>query len=364
MAIKPIMLQRRLAEVGRIRIGETKVSKNGKTYPSKLDRLRFTSASQQLLEQVAAAYGGEVREWTPANGGATQWEVITDTDRVPVIVPPASVSQYMESWSGGGCQRRCDGETEMLSGEGCICTRTEQMLCKPTTRLSVMLRDIPGLGVWRLESHGWNAAAELPDTAEFLARAGGYIPASLYLKPQRSVSGGQTRDWMVPALEVEGITPAQLLAGGSGPAALGSGGPAALEAAPRRDLVALIGSAQSREEVLELWQEAKETGAGNPAQIEAAAKARVQQLLEQADNEAATEYAAAPPPARDPDAVWFDIVNTAGAAWTLSALEEAFARQNQGLAPGSATAAQLEDFLVDLKFGQIKPGDFAETGAF
>ena len=354
MAIKPIMLQRRLAEVGRIRIGETKVSKGGKTYPSKLDRLRFTSASRNLLEQVAQAYGGEVREWTPANGGAQQWEVITDTDRVPVIVPPASVSQYMESWSGGGCQRRCDGETELLSGEACICNRTEQMLCKPTTRLSVMLRDIPGLGVWRLESHGWNAAAELPDTAEFLARAGGYIPASLYLKPQRSVADGKTRDWMVPALEVEGVTPAQLLAGGSGPAAIGSSTQAALEAAPRRDLVALIGAAQTRDDVLELWREARDTGAPNAAQIEAAAKARVQQLLEQVADEAG-EPDEDPPPAREPDAIWTDIINAAGDEWTLTALEEAFARRNEGVLPDSGTAEQLEGFLTDLTHGWVKP---------
>lgn len=359
MAIKPIMLQRRLAEVGRIRIGETKVSKGGKTYPSKLDRLRFTSASKNLLEQVAQAYGGEVREWTPANGGAQQWEVITDANRVPVIVPPASVTQYMESWSGGGCQRRCDGETELLSGEACICSRTEQMLCKPTTRLSVMLRDIPGMGVWRLESHGWNAAAELPDTAEFLARAGGYIPASLYLKPQRSVitvdGKPQTRDWMVPALEVEGVTPAQLLAGGGSPAAIGQPDRAAIEA-PRRDLVALIGSAQSRDEVRELWEEAKSTGAPNSAQIEAAAKARVQQLLDQVADEAGEpEPDDPPPPARDPDAIWADIVNAAGEEWTISGLEDAFARRNEGVLPTSGTAEQLEGFLLDLRNGWVKP---------
>jgi hypothetical protein len=358
MAIKPIMLQRRMAEVGRIRIGETKVSKNGKTYPAKLDRLRFTSASKPLLDQVAAAYGGQVREWTPANGGPAQWEVITDADRVPVIVPPASVSQYMESWSGGGCQRRCDGETELLSGTDCICTRTEKMECKPTTRLSVMLREIPGVGVWRLESHGWNAAAELPDTAEFLARAGGYIPASLYLKPQRTIvevnGKPQTADFVVPALEVEGVTPAQLLAGGSGPAAIRGGGRAALESGDRRDIVALIGAAQSRDEVVELWEEAKKTGAVNAPQIEAAAKARVAQLLAAADQDAAEQASTpepSPPPGRDPETIWNEIVNSASDDQTISDLEQEFAKRNQGVLPESATAEQLEAFLWDLQNG-------------
>lgn len=354
MPIKPIVLQRRLAEVGRIRIGQVVPTKGGRTRPAKLDRLRFTSASRPLIEQVAAAYGGEVAEWTPANGGAAQWEVITDTGRVPVIVPPASVSQYMETWSGGGCQRRCDGETEMLSGDPCLCAADDMMVCKPTTRLSVMLRDIPGLGVWRLESHGWNAAAELPDTAEFLARAGGYIGAWLYLKPQRSVKDGQTRDWMVPALEVDGVTPAQLLAGEGGAAAIGNGERAAIEG-PRTDIIDRIMAAGSRDEVLALWEEAKRTGAGSPAAIEVAAKRRVAELLDQVADEAGEPGDPGPDP--DPDQVWQAIVNDAGAiseAWTLSKLEEAFAARHEGLHPSSATGAQLAGFHEDLTHGWIE----------
>lgn len=75
--------------------------------------------------------------------------------------------------------------------------------CKPTTRLSVVLPDVPGLGVWRLESHGWNAAHELGTTAEFLARlmeARTYVPAIMRLERRRQVSGGRTREFVVPVL--------------------------------------------------------------------------------------------------------------------------------------------------------------------
>ena len=42
------------------------------------------------------------------------------------------------------------------------------MECRPRTRLNIMLPDIPGLGVWRLETDGWNAATSLPATIEML----------------------------------------------------------------------------------------------------------------------------------------------------------------------------------------------------
>lgn len=361
MPIKPIVLQRRLAEVGRIRIGQTLPTKNGGKRPAKLDRLRFTSASRPLIEQVAAAYGGDVAEWTPANGGAAQWEVITDTDRVPVVVPPTSVSQYMENWSGGGCQRRCDGETEMLSGGACICAAQDSMICKPTTRLSVMLRDIPGLGVWRLESHGWNAAAELPDTAEFLARAGGYIGAWLYLKPQRSVKDGKTRDWMVPALEVEGVTPAQLMAGkGGGVAGIGQAEqpaiadperPAIESGLTREAVLAATQQAATVDEIREIWRAAQSAGVLDDG-LKGILKTLVEALQQQNGGPAPAAELEGPEP--DPEQVWQDIVNGAGDEWTLSKLEAAFAAQNDGEHPSTANGHKLARFLRDLRGGWVE----------
>jgi hypothetical protein len=224
MAIKAIVLQRQLTEVGRIRIGNVVEGVNrqtGNTYtrPAKLDTFRFTSISQPLIEKIANAYGGTVQAWTPANGGGSGWEVVTDTTRLPVLVPPQDVDarQYMEQWAGSRCVRRCDGETELLNNTPCVCIATDNMQCKPKTRLSVMLRDIEGLGTWRIESNGWGTATTLPGTAEFLMRQGGYVSATLYLQPRSRVvevnGKSQTQNWMVPALEVEGITPGELNTG-------------------------------------------------------------------------------------------------------------------------------------------------------
>jgi hypothetical protein len=47
--------------------------------------------------------------------------------------------------------------------------------CAITTRVNVMLRDVPALGQWLLVSKGYHAAVTLPPAAELLAQAGGYV---------------------------------------------------------------------------------------------------------------------------------------------------------------------------------------------
>lgn len=350
MPITPLTLQRRLAEVGRIRIGHVVQSSNGKTRPAKLDRFRFTSPDRTQLERVAAAYGGTVREWTPANGGAAQYEVLTDASSVAVIVPPQALTQWMEAWSGGGCTRRCDGETEIRSDSPCLCAATDQMICKPTTRLSVLLRDIEGLGSWRLESHGWNAAAELPGMAELLARAGGYVQARLYLKPVRQITDGQTRDFMVPALAVDGVTPAQLLSGDS-PAAAGitrepapqqleGSRPAIEQGSP--DYVAKAAAAASMDEVRDLWRAAKSAGHMTP-ELD-------RQLQEAAARFTTSEPAAGSAEPADVDAVWQRIVATAGElGMELVDVDTDFAKNNSGLLPDAASAGELQVYLERLQ---------------
>jgi len=221
MAIKD--LQRRQTEVGRIRIGETKDTgrkdKNGRPImrPVKLEAFRFTSPSKALIEQVAEVYGGTPAEWHPQGGGAMQWEVYTAAGSLPVVVPPNAVSQWYESWAGGACVRRCDGEREMLQDQPCQCPADPtERVCNPTTRIALMLADVPGIGVWRLESHGYYAATELPAVAELLAAAGGYVAGRLELEERsarRPKDGGgmETRRWMVPVLHVD-AKPAELLA--------------------------------------------------------------------------------------------------------------------------------------------------------
>lgn len=215
-----IDLQRRIHECGRIRIGQqVPTGTNGRTRPEKLTTFRLTSSDRSRLDDAAALWGGTVAPWKAPAG--PQWEVVTETDTLSVVVPPSDIafSQFYELWSAGGCQRRCDGVTESIADRACVCD-PDRRECQVHTRLSVMLADLPGLGVWRIDTSGHYAAVELNGAVSVIHSAAGrgvLLPARLRLE-QRQVKRfddrgkPQTRNFAVPVLDVQ-ITPAQLLSG-------------------------------------------------------------------------------------------------------------------------------------------------------
>ena len=220
MSVAPVTIQRRFMELGRVRLGE----KGAKGEPRKLDCFRFTSASRPLLEAVAARYGGTVQAWQGAPDEG-YFELKTTSTELDIILPPTFSmsdgeptvpwSQFFELWSNGGCQRRCDGVVESLAGKPCMCN-PEDRACDIVTRVSFMLPDLPGLGVWRLDSKGWNAAAELPGTLELLQLAASerkFIPAVLRLEKRTSKKEGQTRRFVVPVLDLPQVSMSQLAGG-------------------------------------------------------------------------------------------------------------------------------------------------------
>lgn len=223
----PILdLQQRARQIGRIRIGAQVKASNGKMRPSKLDSFRFTTSSRQVADAVAAAYGGTVAKWA---GGTQDYEVYTDATELEVMIPAGevAVSQWYEMWSGGGCQRRCDGLIDTISGGDCLCpppgpervaAAAEGKACKPTTRVNVILPDLPDIGLWRYDSGGFYAATELGGAAEMLAKAresGVIVPARLRLEQREVKRGGQTRKFAVVVLEI-GATLRQLAEGTTG----------------------------------------------------------------------------------------------------------------------------------------------------
>lgn len=373
-----INLQKRARELGRIRLGmkETFTKRNGEqgTRPAKLDRFRLTSASQPLLEKVAELYGGEVRPWTP-DGGSPAYEVITDSKRLPIMVPPQPVTQWHEAWRKSGCVHRCDGERNVLTDEPCNPDDAlhQEAMAKPTTRLNVVLRDVEGIGVWRVETHGWNAAIELPDVAEFLAQAGGYVNGWLALEQRTSIdtSGDKpvTQHFMVPIIEID-VTPAQLMAGGGRVAAPAlSGGPVderpALAAAGP-DYVALAAECTTQDELRALWHQAKDAGhmtkglhdyiakvgaelvTPQPPAVDASTS---QPAEEPVEAEIVEPDSAAPPAAhtQDADALWFQITAVAGElGLTQSALADDF-KARVGLIPDEATPDELAVYLDILR---------------
>jgi hypothetical protein len=249
--LRIVNLQRQLRERGRIRLGVSD-TRNGKKVPRKLDRFLFSAPDEQTVRLAAQLYGGEPEPW--ADGGKDRWRVISDVDSVPVIFPTQmSFSQAYEQWAGGFCTRRCDGVVARVPSrtkgprfeeEDCACD-PDMRDCQTTTNLSVILPDLPGLGVWRLVSHGYYAATELGAAVELIESAldaGMRVPARLFLERRevrRLVEGKpQVRKFVVPVLDLDmsvgalgaGVHgPASVLPQGDGaPALAGYGGTAAL----------------------------------------------------------------------------------------------------------------------------------------
>lgn len=362
-----IDLQRRMRQLGEIRIGHVvptgRTDRNGKASvrPAKLSHFRFTSPSREILAAVAELYGGEVKPWTPANGGPGEFEVYSTTNRLPVLIPPAdAVSQWYELWAGSKCQRRCDGVTEHKADRPCQCN-PENRQCKITTRVNVMLRDVPALGQWLLISKGYHAAVTLPPAAELLAQAGGYVAGWLGMEEKLIQTDDGPARFMVPTLDVE-ITPAALMAGQmTGAQAVDAGPERVAITGGRPDYAALAAKATTAEEVGALWRKANQAGHLDDA-LAAALKTRAQALKAPAPvaaSTAASVPAAAPADVvhdveivedDDVDGVWFQIMNAAGQlGLTTEQVEERFAQQNGGLHPSTATAARLRQFLTGLK---------------
>ncbi len=196
-------LQRRLRTVGKIRMG----GRGEKGQPKRLLEWRMTSADARALAVASSIYGGEVRQWEdPKHEG--QYELYTDTSELRVVLArEVEPSQWYEEWSAGGCQHRCDGVNDQITGGACTCD-PEQRKCQLTTRVSVYLPELPELGVWLLESHGWYAATELMGSVEMVLALerehNQRLPMIVAIEPRVTVKEGQTRRYVVPVLRVPG----------------------------------------------------------------------------------------------------------------------------------------------------------------
>ena len=387
MPISPIVLQRRHAELGRIRLG----NKGDRGQPQKLSSFRFTSASKRYIEDLAELYGGTPQPWD--NNGVASWEVYTSATSIPVIAVKGGLSQWLEYWQGGGCIHRCDGENNVLTGDPCdhdeqVKTRVRgqdvwvnpHAEAKPTTRLSVMLPELEAIGVWRMESHGWNAAAEIPAVAELAQFVGDLVPANLHLVERRAIKDGKTSRFVVPVLDLQ-IGTARLKEivaerSGAGELEAPAGGqrPAELEAParppteqpaeqptpqpsltlPTPQQIAAADEATLRQMLAWLEQNVGE----HPAT--AAARTRLEQLQPDADGAYPAEVvedppaSATPPPATDDvDAVWQQILAT-GADRGLGVLDDLVEdfRERVGCIPDEASVAEMQAYLHMLHTGE------------
>jgi Recombination directionality factor-like len=239
-------LQRRGQQIGRLRMGEQvgtgKFGQDGreKMRPVRRETWRLTTGSRHTADAAAERYGSEVRPW---NG---QWDVDTKLSEISVTVPPrdAVISQHYEMWTAGGCARRCDSQHEQVSGGPCLCPHAEDpsdaeeaarqalrraglarknppQACHLITRVNFMIPDLPGLGVFRLDTSSYYAAVEIGDAAMLMQAArdqGVFLPAILRIDQRQRTAGGETKKYPVPVLEITStfrqIASGELAAGG------------------------------------------------------------------------------------------------------------------------------------------------------
>lgn len=155
---------------------------------------------------------------------------MTRESAIGVTVPPRDevVSQWYEMWNKGGAIRRCDSRTEQISGGPCQCPHAADpddagevedaarkraalaklnppRACKLVTRINVMIPDLPGLGVFRLDTGSYYAAVEIGDAAALMQTArekGVFLPAILRIDQRQRKAGGETKTYPVVVLEV------------------------------------------------------------------------------------------------------------------------------------------------------------------
>lgn len=375
-----LTLQRQARELGRLRAGTFEQPSGGRGRPTRSKTWILTSHQREYLDAAAEQWGGDVHEWTPQGNGAKAWRVITDSPSIDAILPPGDpLSQHYEMWSRGGCQRRCDGEVEHLSAKPCLCLaefgeefhlQDPDKACRPHTRLSVILPDIPDLGVWRMESKGFYAANEIAASIDLIRQATGgqvMVPIRLRIEPRKRVAQGKTKQYPVIVVEIRGATAGQILSGSAPVAAIsgnGNGGQPAIEAGPPKltaeRVLEIAGKCKSIGQIQRLWREAADDGVLSD-ELAAKLKAIGDGLMPArpvSSPPASNGQAATVPPQSsgqepNPDAMFAAIMSAAPADWGTAGVQQRI-EVWAGKPLDEVDGWGLEKFLTTLTNGEVQ----------
>lgn len=362
-------LQRQAVELGRLRTGWSVPTQSGRNRPVKSETWIVSSHDRTRIQAAAEIWGGRVERWSPQGKGSDQWRVITEATTIEALFPSGDpLSQYNEMWTAGGCARRCDGITEKLSNKPCICLDEygdnwyllgPQKVCRATSRIKVILPDLPGIGVWRAETHSFYAANEWPGVVDMiLSGTGGQgvVPVGMRIEQRQRVAEGKTKSYPVVVVEVR-ATARQALTGTIPGTAISPVPPPHLAIEALRDYAEEARRAANADEAVKIYRAAEAAGHMTDE--------LKSELIEIGKQKRATETKKAPQttapadeelidaeivPDDDPDALWFEIVTEAGGrGWDAEHLADQFATRHGGLSPRAAKASQLRSFLDELR---------------
>lgn len=209
--------QQRSARQGEIRIGDSvEVTRNGRTVrqPRRLWTFKFTAPTEAMVMAIAGLYGGEAVPWDRKEG---YFAVVTPKSAIDVYVPVRGsvTDSMMELWDGPVRKRWCDGRTERMSGNACVCPRDRaereklsKLLhpeaCRPRTKIGVTIPELPGLGQFQLSTGSVNALEETGDASRvmeaFRDEIGAWVPALLWIDRRQRV--GDASPYPVPRLDI------------------------------------------------------------------------------------------------------------------------------------------------------------------
>ncbi|MFD1676075.1 hypothetical protein [Alicyclobacillus fodiniaquatilis] len=206
----------RIPRVGKIHLG-IKVSNGDSQYPKAVDYFvvkEDESTSATAAEAFHTVYGDapkEIRIAFPSNN--------------PENFFPQFLSSYRKA--GGRSELYCKGDGEMarrVDGQGgyaeipCAyrdCPIYQEKKCKELGLLQFFLPDVPGIGVWQIDTTSFFSTVNLNSSIEMLLQLTGgkiaMLPLTLRLKPQTVSPDGRSKTVYVLELATDTIKMADIL---------------------------------------------------------------------------------------------------------------------------------------------------------
>lgn len=162
--------------VGRIRAGFM----DGRN-PRSLEKWRVTTDDPDVAEAISTQYGGTAQEW---DNEREPVEVFTDAASFDVTLEPGAIRTGFAFFGRNSLIRKCDGQTQTWGdeqGKPCPCAtltleeRKEKgkqgVSCQPDISVSLRLRDLPNLGLFRFQSGSWVLLKDIGKAEEIMLRA-------------------------------------------------------------------------------------------------------------------------------------------------------------------------------------------------